>query len=650
MKKVILTGLNIRNFKGIKALDLVFSENTEILAKNGKGKTTIADAYYWLLYGKNSKGESVFEIKTIDKSTGKSIPKLEHEVEGFFDFNGNSVQLKKIYREKWVKKHGSDTEELTGHETNYFVNDVPVQASEYKSKVNEIIDENLVRLISGTTYFNEEINWKERRKLLLDLSGEISDETILSRMQLDGKEIEALQRLIDEKKDFNDEKKVISTKKKLLKSEIEQIPARTDELDRSKPEAKDWNFIESQIKTIEDKIESKREELNNVSKLIQNQKEEIYFFEKKKYDLESKLDKLVKEQSEEVSRKNLESQREQNSIKEQIQIFSSKYKSLENQKQTIDSEVQSISKINDNLREKFSAIQSKNFTLDPSETCCPTCKRELDNFDEITESLKANFNKWKIEETSKIESEGIRNKSRIEELKSQSHKIEEEIEQTKNAIRDLEAKFETISNQKAPALEVVITPEMESLKNEIESIIIPEIHKIDDSILLQDVRDLEQQKNDLSSQLVNRSQIEKIDARINELNISARELSQELANHEKTEMQIDNFNKYKSLTIEENVNSKFAFVRFKMFEEQINGGESETCICVVDGVPYSSLNDAMKVNSSLDIIKTFQNYYDLFVPVIIDGRESVTNIIPMNCQIISLIVDKNSEEITVVNA
>lgn len=106
MKTIKLVSLKLRNFKGAHDLTVNFSHKTLIQGDNGTGKTTIFDAFCWLLYGKNSANESDFGIKTNDKE-GNAIPKQEHEVEGLIDVNGTNVKLRRLYSEKWTKKRGN---------------------------------------------------------------------------------------------------------------------------------------------------------------------------------------------------------------------------------------------------------------------------------------------------------------------------------------------------------------------------------------------------------------------------------------------------------------------------------------------------------------------------------------------------------------
>ena len=164
MKKIKLKRLTLENFKGIKVFTLdTGGESVEVFGDNATGKTTLFDAFSWLLFGKDSEGKTDFEIKTLD-ANGKPISGLDHTVIGVFDVNGDEVTLEKVYREKWVKSRGSLTAEFTGHETEHFVNGIPKSKRDYTAYIAEIITEDVFLLLTNPKYFSTGINKKERRE------------------------------------------------------------------------------------------------------------------------------------------------------------------------------------------------------------------------------------------------------------------------------------------------------------------------------------------------------------------------------------------------------------------------------------------------------------------------------------------------------
>ena len=170
-----LLKLKLQNFKGIRNSEFDFGGiNATIYGDNATGKTTVFDSLCWLLFGKDSLDRADFEIKTLEN--GEPIHKVNHEVEAeFLHDDGNSFTLKRVYREKYSSPRGGDTK-LTGHTTDYFINEVPVKEKEYKQYINDVIAEDVFKLITNPLYFNEQYSWQNRRKLLLEISGDIKDE------------------------------------------------------------------------------------------------------------------------------------------------------------------------------------------------------------------------------------------------------------------------------------------------------------------------------------------------------------------------------------------------------------------------------------------------------------------------------------------
>ena len=58
--EIKLNSLILENFKGISYFELnVDGKNASVYGTNASGKTTLADAYFWLLFGKDSNGAEI---------------------------------------------------------------------------------------------------------------------------------------------------------------------------------------------------------------------------------------------------------------------------------------------------------------------------------------------------------------------------------------------------------------------------------------------------------------------------------------------------------------------------------------------------------------------------------------------------------------
>ena len=224
--KIRISNLKLKNFKGIKDLKIDFnSENTNIYGKNATGKTTIFDAFKWLFFDKDSNDRKDFNIKTLD-SENKPIHFLDHEVEATLVVDEMKMVFKKILHEKWVTKRGQSEQEFAGHETNYWIDEVPIKKKDYEEKINSLIPESLFKLITDPTYFNNQLKWTERRELLINISGTtISDDEILNSKE----EFKIIKDNL-EGRSIDDYKKVVQAKIKDLNKEKETIPVRIDEL------------------------------------------------------------------------------------------------------------------------------------------------------------------------------------------------------------------------------------------------------------------------------------------------------------------------------------------------------------------------------------------------------------------------------------
>jgi DNA repair exonuclease SbcCD ATPase subunit len=641
MKKVTLTRLELRNFKKITSLSIDFTHETDIVGTNGVGKSTIFDAYTWLLYGKNSHDQNDFAIKTLDENN-RAIPKLEHEVVGTFDVDSKIITFKRVYREKWVTKRGNDLEELTGHETTFFVNDVPKSKGEYQTSVSEMIDENISKIISNPLYFNEKMKWDERRKILSSMAGEIKTDEIVSQMNGN---IDELREMLAKGDELNEQKKVVQAKKKKLKEELATIKPRIDEARYNMPEPVDACAVQNEIISLDGELNSIDEQMQNRLKSVEKAQEQAKKVQEQKYELNSKLNELQNEfnQSEKQYAWSIQSKRAEleNEIKTLVQSSS------------VDttfelSAIENLKEKNNKLRDHFVEVSNMIFDENCQDKNCPTCKQSLPDYESKVEELRSAFNVDKLNQLDSIREQGKNNNTLIEKYANEINKINSnrdiyltQIEQKKTYLQEWE---KSIIGER-PAT----TPEIEALKVQIESIVIP-------SIELPDISDLREAKATISQEIDAKkqtlnvaNQIAKTNERIAELESQQRTLAQEVASCEKIEMQIDQYNKIQIETIEQRVNSKFSIVKWKMFDEQINGGLADTCEAIVNGTPFNDLNTAMKYNAGLDVINALNYHFGIFTPVFIDQRESIVSLIKTECQVINLKVDESKKELTIIN-
>jgi len=293
--KIKLKSLTLVNFKGARNRTVQFTDDTFIFGNNATGKTTLFDAFTWLLFGKDSDNRTDFGIKTVDER-GNAIPKIDHEVTGVLEIDGKEVTFRRTLKEKWVKKRGFEETHFEGNETIYHVDDVPVSAGQYKAKVSELIDEGIFKLITSPVAFNN-LKWQDRRAMLIEMAGGIDQDEIIRSMDSDADDKQWLINLFASEKTVEDHKKQIAAQIKRDKDELAMIPTRIDEAERSKPEVPEGGFgavrLQLKDKTVElDKVNDK---IHDASKAVQSITDEIAKEKQTLYNINTQIEAIENE-------------------------------------------------------------------------------------------------------------------------------------------------------------------------------------------------------------------------------------------------------------------------------------------------------------------------------------------------------------------
>jgi len=669
MKNIQLLEISLINFKGLRDQKITFDKNTDIFGANGTGKTTIFDAFTWLLFGKDSTDRKDFEVKTLDMYN-VVIPKIEHEVTAVISVNGVNITISRILKENWVKKRGSETTEFSGNVTEYYWDSVPMQQKTFQEKVSGILDETVFKLITNPLAFNS-LKWQDRRKVLIDIAGAISD----SDLAKGNSEYEKLVAELTNGKTLADYQKQIANSIKKAKDDLKAIPTRIDEASKSKPES--FNFVDLKIG-----LDIKEKALTKVNESIEN----------KSSDYDIQLDEINQKK---VKANNLKSEIEiienntrteiENSLKPDTSVLDGLKRNLETKKgelstsenglstlktkvTTIESQINGLDTKLAELRNEWAVENAKELTFNDDDFHCPTCKREFESGD--VEGKKAemltSFKTKKQNALSEINTRGGNLKNEKASLENELQTFKDRIKTGENHVENLKTEVQTLEsnlsleeNKATPRedvdKQVLLTNKL--LENSIYQAKKQELSTVQDSIVevpVVDVSDLKEQRSTLVSEidqiknnLRNEDQIKAVDKRIADLEQEGKELAQQIANVEKTQFVIEKFNKLKIDTLESKINEKFKFVKFRMFESQINGGESECCDALIDGVPFSDANTASKINAGLDIINTLCGFYQVTAPIFIDNRESIIDVIGIESQLINLIVSADDAKLRV---
>lgn len=630
-----LSAITLNNFKGIKFINFEFDGNdASIYGDNATGKTTIFDSLCWLLFGKDSLDRADFEIKTL--VNGEPLHNVNHEVEAIFsNDDGTSFTLKRIYRERYSNPRGGETK-LTGHTTDYFINEVPVKEKEYKAFINNIINEDVFKLITNPLYFNEQYSWQNRRKLLLEMCGDVDDESVINSRD----DLKRLAQLLNGHT-VEEQKKIVAAKKAAINKELDMIPVRIDEAVRNKPEiASDKTKLTQDIQVIMngiDELEKEKAIINNgfeatekhskmreINRQLEARRSEgLSNYKKDKQALRSKYELSL------MQLKSLEAERDR---------YYDRHNDLN---RDIDLENKRIEK----LQDEFNSFNNQKFDT----VNCPTCGQPYP--DEKRAELETIFNTQKstnLEEWQKlIDSAKAMKQSYMEQQDIMAVKVDGLTNQIADKQKEYDSQFKNYEELQEPNIEDDSV--YKDLKAELFILELDDGNEADDNKLLKidtDLKELKSKKLALETELNKFKMAGDIDIRIAELEAQRQKLAEEKNLLDETSFLIDEFVKTKVDLLEQSINSHFEYARFKMFNVLVNGNIEECCETTYKGVPYRSMNNAARMNVGLDIINALTKFYNVTAPVFIDNAEAVTDFIKCNSQTIKLVVDADFKTLT----
>jgi len=652
MAKIRLIKLKLKNFKGVKSFELYLDGgNIAIFGDNATGKTTLKDAFLWLLFDKDSQNRTDFDIKTIDPKTGKAINGLNHEVEGTLEIDGKELILRKSYYEKWTRKRGAAEKVFTGHSTDYTIDKVPVKKSEYEERVAQIAgNENTFRLLTDPGYFNEVLHWQERRKILLKVCGDISDSDVIHFNE----NLASLEDILSERS-LADHRKILDARRKEINKELEKIPVRIDEVTQGLPDISEIEVdkIAVEITALKEKKQAKDQELARLEAggEIAEKTKKLREIESELLDIELKQRK----KNEQTTAKTRASLRElEDKISEVSSAITAKKRSFDLNMKFIKDSQSALSA----LREKWHEVDDSKFEFEQAEVC-PTCGQKLpkEQLEKAREKALANFNQNKASQLENITSSGKERKEEMGQLQKSNTASQEEIKALQKEEATLQQRANAAQKQinsiEQQFIDPAANPEYTRKFKEKEEVAstIALLRGRNEEVSLKTKKEIESLEDSLGSLQFSLSQVDqhkKGQVRIEELKTREKDLAAEFEDLEQQIYLSEQFIRTKVDMLQAKINSKFRMARFKLFNVLVNGGLEETAETTYKGVPYSSaLNKGARINVGLDIIRTLSEYYGFEPPILVDGAEAFTHLLRLRSQMITLHVSEKDKSLRV---
>lgn len=645
MKKILIDKICLRYFKGVENKEIVLGDNINVVkGRNGIGKSTIADAISWVLFGTNQAGATKFGIKTKDKD-GKEIEDVAHSVEISLSVQNEQEGLTCYVLTRSLTETRKDDGRVTNNYT-YKVDGEVETAGDFKKVVDTICPEEVFRLCSSPYSFTQ-MDWSEQRKRLNEMFGVPSVEDVTGG----DKKYDAIKELL-EKEDIDKILKHLNYKRKEVQKNLDEVPVRLEALKNVLPKTEDWADIEKRINEKEQAIDATRKSLSTIDNggadLIRKQQNISILnldYKRKRIMEESaqrKLGEILKANAEaKTACKKAVAEAEQN-----IEDLKQKLKSFEGALEKCDARMNELDAEKVDGKAKWKLIKARKWEWNEDDAFCPTCKQALpeDQVQKIMEESEKAFLNNQASDLKKLGDDAARIKEEVKKCEENAEYFKTEKKTTQTQLSEAETALkEARKAQEEQA-------EKEEEKVSVESLLAakPEYKQVCDRIsekeaeqekpsdegmsevdkklkadLEKKLKDLESEREVLASRLAVREQWEKVNAQMDALQENRTQWKKQIDALDEKIKAASDFQKRSCEVLEENVNRRFKLVRWKMFRRQLDGTDKPWCECSVDGVPYSDLNTAAKINAGLDITNTLKRHYGVDVPCVIDNAETV---------------------------
>lgn len=590
---------------------------TKIMAKNGKGKSTIATAYLWCLFNCD------YELKDNPvvrrEVDGKSVDDMDTSVELTLDVDGKEITMKKVQKRTYGETVKDGVVVTTVSDTNsYYINSVPKTLKAFNEYLD--VNMNILKMCSNINVFLTQ-KPKEMREYLFSLAKKTTDLDMAKSKSELAELVPLLEKYTcEEIRAMNNEiKKDVDDNAEKLKGQIEE-----KERDVQLKQAIEVSDLELQKNSLKEQIE------DCIAKQTDNDKLMAEYDKASSDILNLKFE--LSDMSRKANEENVKARREiENKISEKKDYLFNIADTIQKNNSEIygyQNDIESGTRERNRLADVWNKIKEEKF--DENTAVCPTCHRELPT--EEIESLRSSFEKTKADRLAKVEKDGLEVKADIDNARDMISKLEEcnkdniaNQKKLEKEVADLEKQLSELPQE----IDISATEEYKALEQKIAEKE-EAMHKANDISAIK--AELKSQETALRQQLAEcESQIAKSDTaadeqRLEELRQIRTDSEQNKANAEKILDLLDELDKAKNEALTEAVNSHFGLVKWQLFEYAKNGNYKSCCIPTVDGksILTTMSNKGNRILGRVDICNSIQKISGISVPIILDDGESLS--------------------------
>lgn len=670
MKQIELTSIKIEDFRGTKSLELQLDgKDTIVRGANGTGKTTILDAYLWCLTGKDSQGRTDCEIKR--REDGETLPKVDASVTVVLRVDGEAWTLRRTLHEKWQKPRGTTEEQFKGNETLTEVNGVPMSVTEYSQQVGALIHYDRIITLTMAGYFFTQ-PWQEMRTQLIEMTGVSREEIERAVVASDPRFAQLTDKLTG--KTLEGYRREILASKRKTRTELDGIQPRIDQTEKLKPEEGDKTALLGERAKVEYQLTklraSERSRLDSYQAHLDERKTLLAHISDLELEQQQIVHKAEEERADKARKATSETDEQYNALLKEIatwkQSLSRHQDDLNATKERRDNisnlYTRSIEGV-DSLRLAYARTASEQY--DGTELC-PTCHQPLP--EERQEEARQRWHQERTERLERIARDGIESKEladsqeaeiarltkRTEELETSVQEATKQILALKSQRDKLEAERAKIQEQTSdsqpeplvlPARHEEIATEIKEAQAKLEELA-GRTEDEEDEATKAEIAKQEEEMAKIQKQIDDCDRRDELDEEIKRLHSVGRDLAQTLADLEAMEQVITDYSQALVQAYEGRIGDLFPTLRFALFDYTQAGDRYETCIPLIGDAHYDTANTASRINAGIELHNALAQHLGLTAPLIVDNRESVTELTAHSGQVISLMVDPTAKELT----
>lgn len=620
--------IRIRNFRGLVSFEAnLEGRSVRISGANGLGKSSVADAITWVLFGKDSRRRTAFPIDPVDDA-GRIIHNLDVSVELEMLIDGQPTTLRRRRQEKWVQKRGMTREQLDGHQTTCYIDGRPLPSSDFSSHVDTIVKEELFRALTTPDYFPS-LPMDQQYRLLVKIVG------TRTLAEIAAKDEEAM-KVVDElgQRSLDQYRQGLNYDLQRTRKEQELIPVRLSEvqgfIEQVKAKGADGKTAQRHAKGIEEKLRQVTQEIDSMAGVVRA--ENARYNDQRAYIQQLRQQRAAIEDR--IEKQNREARTLHQSLvckaKEELEALEERHTAAQTMLGLHERRLKDLEQQLVDFRSRWEEVERLSFSWNAEEAVCPTCGQPLpqDQAEQKRVEAEMRFNERKMQQQDALDEEGKKlaaSKQRLQDLSTAAR------EEMATAERLMPEARERLSKAEAEPIEQA---DWQRLSSEIDQ----RVKELEQTTQAQEPPQLAALRTEeegyrkelrLLEQTIDRSkQIDGYIRREKELQKQRTALSGEVARMQTRLEAAERLQLMEANDLQQRVNELFPSVRFRLSRELLNGREVGHCELSVDGVPYSGLSTSERLNAGLELINALARHYNIVAPIVIDNAEAVNKVAP----------------------